>query len=290
MAIPARAVAPPAWGSGFVENLVLEALGSDQLWRSGASAALADPGPQPRSAYVAAASVVSFADGVAGQQKEDLLNSTLLAQLAANRRADREKDTLNWYEAYRTVLRGVGWRSGATQTGAAGRPMAPRPGAVPDQPGMPARLPGSAFTRVIAAQPRFTAADVVIAALRKADGERTASVTGSLLEMLRRLPDRDRRVVIFETSSHSAGRGNFQIVSASCGSDRVLRMTIVAVFFTTEESVPRVMSFAFGRGVQMYQACDAMTLRPSDYDPVREQVIQQLGDQASAYIAELPGG
>lgn len=290
MAIPALAVAAPAWGSGFVENLVLEVLGSDQLWRSGASAALADPGPQPRSAYVAAASVVSFADGVAGQQKEDLLNSTLLAQLAANRRADREKDTLNWYEAYRTVLRGVGWRSEATQGGPAGRPMAPRPGAVPDQPGMPARLPGSAFTRVIAAQPRFSAADVVIAALRKADGERTASVTGSSLEMLRRLPDRDRRVVIFETSSHSAGRGNFQIVSASCGPDRALRMTIVAVFFTTDENVPRVMSFAFGRGVQMYQARDTMTLRPSDYDQVREQVIQQLGDQASAYIAELPGG
>ena len=290
MAVPALAIAAQARGSGFVENLVLEVLGSDQLWRSGASAALADPGPQPRSAYVAAASVVSFADGVAGQQKEDLLNSTLLAQLAANRRADREKDTLNWYEAYRTVLRGVGWRSEAAQAGPAGRPMVPRPGAVPDQPGMPARLPGSAFTRVIAAQLRFTAADVVIAALSKADGERTASVTGSSLEMLRRLPDRDRRVVIFETSSHSAGRGNFQIVSASCGTDQVLRMTIVAVFFANDETVPRVMSFAFGRGVQMYQARDTMTLRPSDYDQVREQVIQQLGDQASAYIAELPGG
>jgi hypothetical protein len=303
VAILAPADAPPEPTANFVESLALEALGSDRLWRNGSSAALVDPGPQAHSAYVAAASVVSFTDGVSGQQKEDLLNSTLLAQLAANHRFDREKDTLNWYEAYRTVLRGVGWRSEATSAsrvqlgraalagpiGPASRLMMARSPIVADQPSVSGRAPGLAFTRVIATQPRFTASEAVLSVLRKVDGGRTASVAESSLEALRRLPDRDRRVVIFETSSHRAGRGNFQIVSASCGSDRVLSMTIVAVFFATDDSVPRLMSFTFGRGTQMYQARDTMTLSPSDYDKVREQVIQQLGDQASAYIAELPG-
>jgi hypothetical protein len=303
MAVPAPADATPEQTAEFVESLALEALGSERLWRSGSSAALADPGPQPHSAYVAAASVVSFADGVTGQQKEDLLNSTLLAQLAANHRFDREKDTLNWYEAYRTVLQGVGWRSEAASAiraplgrvaplagpvGPASRPIMPRPPIAADQPGVSTRLPGPVFTPVIATQPRFTASEAVLSVMRRADGERTAFVAESSLEALRRLPDRDRRVVIFETSSHSTGRGNFQIVSASCGSDQVLRMTIVAVFFATDESVPRVMSFTFGRGTQMSKAHDTMTLSPSDYSKVREQVIQQLGDQASAYIAEIP--
>ena len=247
--------------------------------------------------------MVSFADGVTGQQKEDLLNSTLLAQLAANGRFDREKDTLNWYETYRTVLRGVGWRSEAAAIirappdraalagpiGLASRPMIPLSPLAAGQPGVSARLPGSTFTRVIPARPRFTAPEAVLSVLRRAGGDRTASVAESSLEALRRLPDRDRRVVIFETSSHSARRGNFQIVAASCGSDQVLRMTIVAVFFAVEESVPRVMSFTFGKDAQMYHAHDTMTLSPSDYDKVREQVIQQLGDQASAYIADLSG-
>jgi hypothetical protein len=303
MAVPAAADATLEQTPDFVESLALEALGSERLWRSGASAALADPGPQPHSAYVAAASVVSFVDGVTGQQKEDLLNSTLLAQLAANHRFDREKDTLNWYGAYRTVLWGVGWRSetGSARTplgraaptgpvGLASRPMIPRPLIAADQPGAPARLPGFVFTRVIATQPRFTASETVLSVMRSADGARTAVVAESSLETLRRLPDRDRRVVIFETSSHSTGRGNFQIVSASCGSDQVLRMTIVAVFFATDESVPRVISFTFGRETQMCKAHDTMTLSPSDYGKVREQVIQQLGDQASAYIAQLPDG
>jgi hypothetical protein len=168
--------------------------------------------------------------------------------------------------------------------------MMPNPVVAADRPSVTTQMPGLAFTRVIAAQPRFTASEVVLSILRKADGERTASVISSSLETLRQLPDRDRRVVIFETSGHGAGRGNFQIVSASCGSDRVLRMTIVVVFFSTDESVPRVMSFPFGRSSQMYHARDTMTLNPTDYDKVREHVIRQLGDQASAYIAELPSG
>jgi hypothetical protein len=67
-------------------------------------------------------------------------------------------------------------------------------------------------------------------------------------------------------------------------------MTLVGVFFTTDEKVSRVMSFSFARGsTQLYQARDTMTLSPAGYDMVREQVVEQLGDRASAYIAELPG-
>jgi hypothetical protein len=304
LAIPTPPAATPMRTRDFVESLMLESLGSDRLWRSGSPAALSDPGPQQHSSYVAAASVVSFADGVTGQQKEDLLNSTLLAQLAANGRFDRERDTPNWYELYRTVLNGVGWRSevvppirrppgGTTVAGQLGSPISPimpRPPIVGGRPGIPMRLPGSPFVPVIVAQPRFTASEAVVSVLRKADGERAASLVEGSLETLRSLPDRDRRVVIFEASSHSTGRGNFQIVSASCDSNRVLRMIIVAVFFDSAESVPRVLAFTFGRSTQMYSARDRMSLRPSDYDTVREQVVQQLGDQASAYIAELPGG
>src|ERR1700722_617734 len=99
---------PAPTAGEYVRRLEIEALGSDRLWRSGDSAELADTGPQPHSSFVAAASIVSFADGVSGQQKEDLLNSTLLAQLVANRRCDRERDTLNKGRPSPTALGSVG--------------------------------------------------------------------------------------------------------------------------------------------------------------------------------------
>lgn len=37
------------------------------------------------------------------------MNSTLLAQLAANKKFDRETDTANWYSEYANVLETVGW-------------------------------------------------------------------------------------------------------------------------------------------------------------------------------------
>src|ERR1043166_957342 len=96
----------------FVENLNIEILGSGRLWRPGQNAALEERDkPQAASANVDAASLVTFTDGVSGQQKEDVLNSTLLAQLAANRKHDRERDTVGWYGLYRTVLEQGGWIS-----------------------------------------------------------------------------------------------------------------------------------------------------------------------------------
>lgn len=293
----------------FVRGLELEALGTERLWCNTLMAAFGEAGLQLGSCYVVAGSIVSFSDRVAGQQKADLLNSTLLAQLAANRRCDRERETLNWYDVYRRVLWGVGWQSGtrslprtsvnaqAALAALSGIPVMPVRPTRPSSPGLPTRprgpigLSNSPFTKLSPTQPRFTADEAVLRILEKSGDERAAAATKASLEALRGLGDRDRRVVIFESSSHSSGRGNFQIVSAACGADLVIWMTLVAMFFTSDERVPRLLSHTFGRtGTQMFQASDTMALSPTDYDGVREQVIEQLGDQASAYIAEIPIG
>jgi hypothetical protein len=275
----------------FVENLEIEVLGTGRLWRSGNSAALGDVRAQQPSANVVAASVVAFSDGIFGQQKEDLLNSTLLAQLAANKKYDRERDTLNWYTFYRSVLEQLGWiiekqrPSGRLPDL---RKFVPSRNDFPNRPTLPGRPAGFTFTRVVVDRPRFTAGSTVMKVLHKKVNENIFIVTQAALEALSDLDDRDRRVIIFENSSHSSGRGNFQIVSVSVEPPERLRMTMVAVFFATDERVSRVLSFNFAGGsTQMFQARDTMTLDSAVYDAVRDQVIQQLGDQASAYIDEL---
>ncbi|MXP65871.1 hypothetical protein E0493_21195 [Roseomonas sp. M0104] len=301
----------------FVESLEIEVLGSGRIWRPSDEAALADDQPQPRSAYVVAASIVTFVDGVPKQQKEDLLNSTLLAQLAANRQRDREKDTLNWYRTYRGVLERLGWRRekrlpDRRPVGAAGpaivlraaaapmvrlRPASLTPSphrarpVLPEPPDIAPNLPELRLNRVAAEGPRFTASAAIVDALRRSVNQDALVATQTALDVLRGLGDRDRRVVIFESSSHSSQRGNFQIVSVSCGQELFLRMTLVVTFFTTGESVPRALSFSFSRsGTEMFQISDDLVLSPLEYAKVRASVIQQLGDQASAYIDELYAG
>lgn len=268
----------------FVEKLEIEVLGSGRMWRAGQSAAFNDVQRQPPSANVVAASIVAFADGIFGQQKEDLLNSTLLAQLAANRQYDRERDTLNWYGAYRSVLVKLGWSSKKRHSGSQGSSFLGS-----SRPFLLNPLMTLPFARVVVVdRPRFIASTTVLNLLRKSANKNALDATQTAFETLRGLDDRDRRIVIFENSSHSSGRGNFQIVAVSAGSDGIIQMTIVAVFFTANERVLRVLSFNFeSSSTQMFQATDTMTLSLAVYDTVRDRVVQQLGDQASAYIAVL---
>ncbi|KAG8712482.1 hypothetical protein FRC08_014516 [Ceratobasidium sp. 394] len=58
---------------------------------------------------VCAGSILVFDSSVSKQQRSDVANSTLLAQLAADRRYSRSTDAENWYNEFRSVLEKIGW-------------------------------------------------------------------------------------------------------------------------------------------------------------------------------------
>lgn len=84
------------------------------------------------SATVNGGSLISFVGNMTGQMKvvstaqfywsavwiahmrftlqEDVLYSTLFAQLAANSHADRQSESTKWYDHYKYVLENVGWK------------------------------------------------------------------------------------------------------------------------------------------------------------------------------------
>jgi hypothetical protein len=110
---------------------------------------------------VDAASLVTFIDGVSGQQNEDVLNSTLLAQLAANRKHHRERDTPGWYDFYCTVLEQVGWVSqpvGQRDRVLVNRSLQPGLGLPPPigRGPLPGRVLTLPFSRVTTKEVRFT--------------------------------------------------------------------------------------------------------------------------------------
>jgi len=299
----------------FIADLDVETLGSGRIWRVGQSAALAEldsQQPQSSSANVAAASVAAFSDGVSGQQKEDLLNSTLLAQLSANNRYDREAATADWYDFYCTVLFRLGWISErmehpirvARPISVGGMPTIEHRGPLvgrrrgPDEnshlspgrgrPDLPHRSQGLPFARATARRPRFTGRDAVVGLLQPGIADADLLTTQRSLDRLINLADRDRRVVIFETSSHSSATGNFQIESVSVTREGRLQMVLGAFFYQTTEPVARILSFNFPSAkTTMFQARDVMVLDETSYARMRDQVINQLGEQAAALIDDL---
>ncbi|QES43152.1 hypothetical protein DEJ49_21115 [Streptomyces venezuelae] len=214
---------------------------------------------EEESAAVVAGSIVAFTDGLNGQQKSDVLNATLLAQLAANKKFDRDENTKKWYEYYRSVLEQVGWV-----------------------------VPSFNFAKLTVAGSRFTVDRAVIALLQAIASPGEISVAKAAIESLKSLQDKDRRVVLFESNAHSDKLGNFQIAACGVSSGDTVVMKIGMFYFSTTERVTRVLFFSFPRAsTTMQQARQTMTLNEDVYAQVREAVIKKLGDKASQFIDDL---
>ena len=60
-------------------------------------------------ALVVGAGLVMAEEGVSAQRKEDIVNSTLLAQFAASSEVKDRTDVIRWYGSYFTALQNLGW-------------------------------------------------------------------------------------------------------------------------------------------------------------------------------------
>lgn len=211
-----------------------------------------------QSASVDAGSLISFVAGLTAQQKSDTLNSTLLAQLAANKKYDREKQTQEWYKFYRNVLENVGWV-----------------------------IQEFSFSKFEAGGSTASVDEVVINVLSAIASGNELAVAISMVQAMKKLPTSDGRAVLWEQESHNASQGNFQIGTA-VDSSGVVVMKLGAFHFTTKEEVTRVLWFKWsGSQSQMYKATQSINLNNDVYSRVRQQVIDKLGDRATQFVADL---
>ena len=90
----------------FVKQLELAPMAEDQVQLAlrAKSSAVKE---QKEQGFVDAGSLVSFTKKLSRVHKSDVLNSTLLAQLTADKKYNRNKDTDKWNEIYINV--GEGW-------------------------------------------------------------------------------------------------------------------------------------------------------------------------------------
>ena len=75
--------------------------------RTVVSAPTQPPTNNQEQSYVDAGSLVSFTNRLSTQNKEDVLNGTLLAQLAADGVADRMKQKETWYHSMLRLSRSL---------------------------------------------------------------------------------------------------------------------------------------------------------------------------------------
>jgi hypothetical protein len=198
------------------------------------------------SGAVVAGSLVAFAPGVTALHQQDVLQSVLLAQLAANAKAQRHSDPVAWFGAYRSVMEQTAWVVDAS----------------------------SASTRYLPEVVKFSAATVVNDVFRRQVApEELAYVTAVVNGYKSDVGGASQ--LVFECPSHSGGIGNFQVALAA-EEGGVLSMRIAQVSFNAPQHVLQLMLEEFTSTAQFQVAFLALTQNEEVYSKIRSSIAGKL--------------
>ena len=148
---------------------------------------------------------LSFAAGVRGRVRQDVLDGTLLAQLSANAEHDPVEDSVAWYRRYTEVLEHLGWT-----------------------------LQGRTFTERGSSGANVQLSREALELLRAVVSGPDLGVLRGALDALGALPDDARALSIFDGNAAAGSGGIFQLGAARQAEDG-----LVALGLGTSTTAPK---------------------------------------------------
>ena len=208
--------------------------------------------------YISNKSIVSFASTVSTQSRQDILSSTLLAQLAADKKFPEEEQLKEWFKSYQETLKNLGWI-----------------------------VQGKDFSKFTAKGSVFEMESVVVDILTAALGGAAITIIKTALEAFKKLSNTDSKIIAFEKNTHSLTKGTFMIAVCDESNDAI-SMKTGAFMLSSENSITQILFFKSSKEkTQLDYATTDSTFNKKSYDVVRAAVEKKLGDKFSKYVAEI---
>ena len=217
---------------------------------------------QKNQAMIVASDIVSFVKGVSNERRQDIVNSSLLAQLVANKKVPDKKNIIEWYNAYFDVLENIGWviqdRSFSSYT--------------EEADGLEAH---EAIIKV---------ASVFLGAAPAA-----LAVVISTLEALKSMDSSKPWMTIFDRESKQAKTGHFQIALAEQGDNDQFLVSLMAFSLKAESTLTQILFFKIRNDeVELEKCSGKVTINDKVLSSIRDLVSQKIAAHTSDYIAKLP--
>lgn len=204
-------------------------------------------------------SLISFVSGLSAENRADILESTLLAQLGANSKVPDHNDVIAWYKAYIEILTKVGW----TMEGGDVQQF-------------------SAKANVVELQA------VIIDILMAAFGADFLQIVKRALDGIKSLADSNGKIEAFEKNTHSASNGSFQIGVATQEGDAV-SMNLGTFLITSTSRISHILFIKFTKDeTDLQYASGKLTLDQRIYENVRSMVQNKLSGRAVEFVTEIP--
>ena len=208
--------------------------------------------------FINAKSLVSFVSEISEQRRSDVLNSVLLAQLAASKEFPEENQILDWYKKFIDVLNTTGWV-----------------------------IEGAEFFEFKSDMGIFEVDNVIIDILTVAFGGAFKTIITATLGAIRGLSDTDGKIKVFEKNTHSLSKGAFQIGLAQEKSGTVF-LQIGTFLLTSENKIKRILFFKSTKDKTELKYCSRTgTLDEEQYAKIRATVSDKLSDKISDFVAEI---
>jgi hypothetical protein len=211
-------------------------------------------------AYVVLGSIIYFDPTVSIQAQQDVLQSILIAQLAAGKKVDRYSKPQDWNEQYQTVLSQLGWHTANSQ-----------------------------FELYTAQSSTYSLGDAIPTILRPCVQESHLSQLNKYIHALDTNPRNAGAQQVFNSASHSKGNGNFQVYIAS--DDAGVEMQMATAYFQAhqEQDITDVIGNKFSSSdLTLSYIIQSLALDSSVYARVRDQVTAKLQHAgALGYIVAL---
>ncbi|WP_175653387.1 hypothetical protein [Pseudomonas sp. Marseille-P9899] len=209
------------------------------------------------SASIAGHSVVSFVSGLSQQNREDVLNSTLLMQLAASKAFDKAQQREEWFRFYTEGLGKLGWT-----------------------------VSNSSIERYVPRRETFTmdqvALDIIEATMGGGGFEPVMKKTFAALKK------QPQALALFERHSDHGWLGMFQILPCSQTAEGNVSMLLNCMQFIHNALRYKILFFTYRQhDVQVYRSAQLAVLDSGVYSQVREAVLDKLGGNAGQFVARL---
>ena len=198
---------------------------------------------------VVAGSIVSFTENVGQQQREDVLNSTLFAQLAADVKYNRQQNQSGWYKYYDDILQQIGYIFSSFNT--------------------PQRISTSGTFTVSNTAVNYISGSVTDAGL---------DLTKSALNALSKLPLADKAIALFDNrSTANTTSGTFQLLVCDQAPNGAVSIGIGAFYFKASKYEPRYLWTPWSKdSLTLFGFKETMTLDEQIYP--RDGIAKRLKD------------
>ncbi|KAF9474006.1 hypothetical protein BDN70DRAFT_997340 [Pholiota conissans] len=214
-------------------------------------------GDEGEEAMVGEGQATSFITGISHQNKHDVMNSTLLAQLSANAMFNRYSEPEKWYEYYRFVLENLGWV-----------------------------VTGFVFTEQSLQDIAVSVDKIVLDFLQTYLDPTQLSTIERVISALKN--KEDPAVKIFRSAASDSHQANFQIGCCEEDENENVSFSIGCFAYSTSDNITNALFANLHKANAKFQnAFQTMTLNTQVYALIREKVIAKLAENAENLIDKL---